>query len=192
MGDEAFGVEEAPAVPASMLSSAWATLLSIGGLVLVLGSLGYAVVQMGAYEDELADLRTRLTEAPEAPIAEAFPEPTATPTTAPGEAPSVTPSAAPTVYVTETAAAVPTRAPPSQPAAGTAGVDQVRQLQAQVVALQQQLRQAQAERDQARKEAAGAEQCQSRLGNAQQLLERAKAVCRAAGALTSPAVPQPQ
>ena len=184
MGDEAFALEEAPAVPASMLSSAWGALLSMGGLVLLLGSLGYAVVTMSAYESEIDQLRTALAGTDTAPTVEASPEPQA--------APSEAPSAPPTVVVTETVAATPAPAPTRRPAAGAASVDQVRQLQAQMISLRQQLEQAQAERDQARKDAANAQQCQLKLGDAQQLLERLRTVCRAASAISPPATTRPQ
>lgn len=190
MTDDAVLLEEAPEVPASLLSPLWGTLLSLGGLVLVVGSLGYAVVQMSAYESEIAGLKSRLSETPEAPEAAVIPETTPTPT----DTPSAQPTALPTVYVTETVAATPapTRAPPRQPPAGAADVDRTRQLQAQVTSLQRELDATRAERDRLRRDAAASQQCQSRLGEAQQALERARNLCRTTGAVIAPRVPRPQ
>lgn len=189
MGDEAVAVEELPEVPASLLSPLWGTLLSVGGLVLVVGSLTYSVIQMSAYETEIDSLRAQLGQAPEVvePIETPVPIASVEPTAEPSETPSAPPSPPPTVYVTETVAAAPapTRAPPRQPVPGAANPDRTRQLQAQVSSLQAQLRQSQADLAAARREADSARQCSARLDRAQSTardaqaaLERAQAACR--------------
>jgi hypothetical protein len=188
MADDAVLIEAAPEIPANVLSPAWGVLLSLGGLVLVSGSIGYAVVQMSAYETEIASLRSELSASPEALIAEASPEPAA---------PSETPSAPPTVVVTETVAATPMPTPRAVPT--SANTDRTRQLQAQVVSLQSQLQRAQAELDTAKRESAAnadaAKQCNSRLDRAQATakdvqaaLDRLQTVCRAANIVRPPTV----
>jgi hypothetical protein len=193
VADDAVLLEAAPIIPANVLSPAWGALLSLGGLVLVLGSLGYAVVQMSTYETEIASLRSQLSAQPDADaaVAEPSPEPIA--------APSETPSAPPTVVVTETVAATPEPRATPRAVPGSADIDRTPQLQAQVISLQSQLQRTQAELDAAKRESAAnadaAKQCNSRLDrtqaaakDAQALLDRLQTVCRAANVVRPPTV----
>ena len=90
--DAASGAPSEPVV----ISTLWSTLLSVGGLLFVVGSLGFATVQMRIYEERIAELEGVLVAADvipaEVPVEAAPVEPVVGPT--PAEASDDGPTAA--------------------------------------------------------------------------------------------------
>ena len=80
--DAASGAPSEPVV----ISTLWSTLLSVGGLLFVVGSLGFATVQMRIYEERIAELEGVLVAADvipaEVPVEAAPVEPVVAPTPA--------------------------------------------------------------------------------------------------------------